>query len=338
MRKYLLPKGGNFYKVNLHCHSTFSDGKRTPEELKEEYMAHGYSAVAFTDHNVFIPHNELTDESFVALNGFELDINQGDKYSPTNKCCHICYVALSPDTENIVCWHREKFVGNSSKAHRHLVKFDESLPDYERVYTPECISDMMQKGREGGFFVTYNHPVWSMENYGDYIRYNGMHAFEICNYGCEVEGYPEYNPKIYDEFLRAGKRIYCVSTDDNHNARPCDHPQYDSFGGWVCVKADSLTYENITDGLMKGNFYASRGPEIYELWCKEGKVHIKCSPAAKIEAYYGVRRGRVCMAAPGETITEAEFEISEDFKYFRLCVTDQRGKTADTQAYFLGEE
>ena len=338
MKRYLLPKEGNFYKVNLHCHSTFSDGKRTPEELKAEYMAHGYSAVAFTDHNVLIPHNELTDEHFVALNGFELDVNENGAYAPTHKCCHICYVALSPGTDKIVCWHREKFVGNSSKAYRHLVEFDESLPDYERVYSHECISDMMQKGREGGFFVTYNHPTWSMEDYSDYMGYEGMHAFEISNYGCEVEGYAEYNPRVYDDMLRGGKRIFCVSTDDNHNGRPCDHPQYDSFGGWVCVKTNSLTYENLTDGLIKGNFYASRGPEIKELWYEDGKVHIETSPAAKIEAYYGIRRGRMCMAEPGETVTEATFEIPENCGYFRLTVTDTHGKTADTNAYFLNEE
>ena len=107
MKKYLLPQNGHFFKANLHCHSTFSDGKRTPEELKEEYMARGYSAIAFTDHNVFIPHNELTDERFVALNGMELDVKEIGEQTPFNKCCHICYVALSPDTEKTVCWHRE---------------------------------------------------------------------------------------------------------------------------------------------------------------------------------------------------------------------------------------
>ena len=30
---YLLPKTGNLYKANLHCHSTVSDGSFTPEEL-----------------------------------------------------------------------------------------------------------------------------------------------------------------------------------------------------------------------------------------------------------------------------------------------------------------
>ena len=40
--------------------------------MKEFYKAHGYSAIAFTDHEAFITHNDLTDDSFVALNGYEL--------------------------------------------------------------------------------------------------------------------------------------------------------------------------------------------------------------------------------------------------------------------------
>ena len=50
MRKYLLPETGNFYKSNLHCHTTMSDGQKTPEEIKELYMKKGYSIVAYTDH------------------------------------------------------------------------------------------------------------------------------------------------------------------------------------------------------------------------------------------------------------------------------------------------
>ena len=38
-------------KVGLHIHTTNSDGKATPEEVIEIYKAHGYDAIAFTDHN-----------------------------------------------------------------------------------------------------------------------------------------------------------------------------------------------------------------------------------------------------------------------------------------------
>ena len=35
MKKYLLPREGQFYKANRHCHSTVSDGRWSPERLKE---------------------------------------------------------------------------------------------------------------------------------------------------------------------------------------------------------------------------------------------------------------------------------------------------------------
>ena len=62
MIKHLLPGSGNFYKANLHCHTTISDGRKTPEEVRRIYKEQGYSVVAFTDHDVFIPHPELAED------------------------------------------------------------------------------------------------------------------------------------------------------------------------------------------------------------------------------------------------------------------------------------
>ena len=75
MKKYLLPETGNFYKANLHCHTTVSDGKWTPEEVKKNYMAMSYSVIAYTDHDVLIPHPELADENFLPLNSYEMAVN-----------------------------------------------------------------------------------------------------------------------------------------------------------------------------------------------------------------------------------------------------------------------
>ena len=47
MKKYLLPKDGNFYKANLHVHSTYSDGRWMPKEIKKAYMEKGL--IIFTD-------------------------------------------------------------------------------------------------------------------------------------------------------------------------------------------------------------------------------------------------------------------------------------------------
>ena len=50
MRKYMITETGTFYKANLHCHTTVSDGATTPEETKRLYMEQGYSIIDFTYH------------------------------------------------------------------------------------------------------------------------------------------------------------------------------------------------------------------------------------------------------------------------------------------------
>ena len=70
--KILLDEKKRFYKANLHCHSVYSDGTRTVEELKADYMAQGYSIIAFTDHEHLIDNSHLTDENFLAITACEL--------------------------------------------------------------------------------------------------------------------------------------------------------------------------------------------------------------------------------------------------------------------------
>ena len=73
MKQYLIPESGHFYKANMHCHTTCSDGRLTPAEIKEHYKAHGYSVVAYTDHEVMVDHSDLNDGEFLAITGYELE-------------------------------------------------------------------------------------------------------------------------------------------------------------------------------------------------------------------------------------------------------------------------
>ena len=98
MKTYLLPKEGTFYKANLHCHSTISDGRWTPEEIKQNYKDHGYSIVAYTDHQAFVTHNDLRDADFLPMNGYELDFTELKREDgKSSKTCHLCFVALDED-------------------------------------------------------------------------------------------------------------------------------------------------------------------------------------------------------------------------------------------------
>jgi hypothetical protein len=304
MRKYLLPESGNFYKANLHCHTTVSDGKLTPEEVKDAYKAHGYSIVAYTDHDNMVCHPELSDESFIALNGYEYDALDDKRGRHINvvKTCHICLVATRPDITE--------------------------APATVNLYTPENINKVISDGREAGFFVTYNHPAWSLEDYRDYSMYKGMHAMEICNGGCSLIGLDECNEMQYDDILRGGNRIFAIGADDNHT-------QKDRFQAFTMIKADKLEYRVITKALVDGNFYASQGPEIYNLWFEDEKIHVECSDAVSIKFSTGMRRTAKFMPeADGKAINSAEFQMYMPDKYVRVTITDKNGKKATTNAYF----
>ena len=288
MKRYLLPEQGNFYKANLHCHTNLSDGALSPEEVKKLYKEKGYSVVAYTDHDILIPHQELADENFLPLNAFEMEINESaEKDFSQIKCCHLCFIALEPDNVVQPCWHRTKYRFGNADQYKHLVKFDETESDYEREYTADGINDLIRRCREKGFFVTYNHPTWSQENYREYSSYIGM--------------------------------------------------KFDSFGGFTMIKADRLDYRTITGALEAGNFYASQGPEIHALWMKNGKLYIECGPAEKIQFTSGIRRNSVVWAEPGESVTEAVFDVKPEDVYIRVTVTDHAGRHADTRAYFTDE-
>ena len=337
MKTYLLPPTGNFYKANLHCHTTCSDGRLTPLQVKELYRKKGYSVVAYTDHDILIPHDELNDENFLALHGFEIEINEDrpEVSWEAQKCCHICFIGMDPENLTQPFWHRSKYLFGNAPKYRDQVKFDESEPDYERSYSGEAISEIMETAREKGFFVTYNHPAWSREDYRDYISYNGMHAMEIMNGGCMNEGFEDYNPRVYDDMLSAGKRIYCIGADDNHNVRPETSRRSDSGIAFTMVKADSLDYRAVTEALAAGNFYASEGPKITELWLEDGRVYLKCSPVDRVICTYQVRKAGVALNADGSPVTEASFEVGPEFGYFRVTVIDGAGRHACSNAYFL---
>lgn len=331
MRKILLDKNKNFYKANLHCHSTVSDGAKTPEELKQMYRQKGYSILAYTDHNVLIDHSDLSDDTFLALNGFELDITEVGQSGPDPRTCHLCYIALAPDNLTLVCYHRTRHIWGNAQKYREVISFDPSKPDFEREYTPACINAAIAEGRNNGFFVTYNHPSWSLETYDIYTQYHGMNAMEICNYGCVESGHTDYNEKEYDDMLRGGERIYCIAADDNHNHRE------DSFGGFTFINADRLAYTTITDAMVAGKLYASEGPEIYSLWYEDGRIGIECSAATGIRLNTANRRTSAVYATEDKPLTSAVFDVKDEDHYVRITVTDAGGRHANTIAYFVDE-
>lgn len=323
----LLPQNVNYYKANLHCHTVHSDGSLTPEQIKEEYQKRGYQVVAITDHRNYINHSELNDENFISIAAVEVDINQygGREWDFSRlKTYHI----------NLYDTHPEAFTEE---------KADLKMP-LRRYSDTEYINGYVDEMKELGFIACYNHPYWSLQTYEDYKNLRGFWGMEIYNHGCELDGLYGYHPQSYDEMLRSGQNVFCVSTDDNHNGYGFDEAMCDSFGGYVMIGAKELTYTAIMDALKKGEFYSvmspdgrTEGPSIHEIYIEGNELHIKCSPVDKI---FVQTMGRFChraAAKPGETITEAVFTLKGNEGYIRVDARDAEGRHANSNAYFLEE-
>lgn len=328
MRKYLLPNTGKFYKANLHTHSTISDGIWPPEKIKAKYMARGYSVIAYTDHNIMLDHSELTDETFLALNGYETSFDMKAYQAPrgSRRSCHICFIAPSQDAK-MVCRPPEALMRVYSKdqsIEKALINKDD--PEFELYYSPECINEVIRLSREAGFFVTYNHPTWSQENFESYSKYKGMHAMEIYNYGTWRLGMEGYCPTIYEDILKTGNYIYAIAADDMHT-------DADAFGGFTMIKSEKLDYPSIINALKGGCFYASMGPEIKELYYEDGKVHIKCSPARSISMSTGTTWSGIEISKNGIPVSEAAFTIHPLMKFVKITVVDDKGLVAVTNGY-----
>ena len=346
--KYILlkeeSKNIHHYRANLHCHSTNSDGRKSVEQLKKDYLSHGYSIIAFTDHDVFITHNDLTDDNFLALNGYEVEITKESKSFETAKCCHMCFISLEKDNDVPVCLHRSKYAWGNAVILAKNMNWDPNEPDFEREYNPDCINDMIKKARKAGFFVTYNHPEWSLEHYPEYSKYKGMNAMEIRN-GIRAicGGYDTDNGIIYDEMLNSGNRIYCIATDDNHNVKGDDHQDLDSYSGSVYIVAEKLEYRTITKALEEGSFYSSsgnyrnNGPRILGItYDDETKnIEVKTSNARSISFLTDTRSFYRWNAVDKETINYASFKLNDAVSYFRIEVVDDKGYKAFSNAYFV---
>lgn len=311
MKKYIIPKEGTFYKANLHSHSTCSDGKMTPEAMKEIYKSAGYSVLSYSDHNVLIDHSDLNDDDFLCLLSTEIDVlRYPGKKEPDLPCYHINFYPQDP----------------------HNV----TMPTFERSY--EKINDVVRAFTDQGFLAMLNHPTWSQQNIEDYkdLDLSKFFAVEIYNHGSTTMGYQECNEHLFDDLLRRGNRLYCTATDDNHNVEPVDSPAFDSLGGFVMIKANALTYEAILQALKAGNFYASNGPEIYELYIEDDVLVVKTSPAAKIVLNTPIRYAKsVYPKTRDELICEARFDLRNcGAEYVRIRVVDQNGYTAWSQPVY----
>jgi hypothetical protein len=331
---YLISPTAKQYKANLHCHSTRSDGKKTPEQLKEDYKKNGYSILAITDHEAPKIHTSLSDSEFIMLTGYEAYIRETGHHDPYHKEIHTNLFARDPKNDACICFDDIycKYLPTEEKEKLH--KVGSTAP---REYSVKYINEFIKTAIDNGYICTYNHPVWSMEDEETILSYEGIFSLEIANYSSIIINGLEYSGALYDKMLRCGKRIYCHGADDNHNKAPDGSRLCDSYGAYTMIMPKEFTYDSVFSAMEKGDMYFSMGPEFYEVSVDGRKVHVECSDVDSITCFFGSKKPKRVFASDGCPLTAADFEIDERAKYVRISIIDKNGKIADTRGYFPDE-
>lgn len=303
---------GNWYKGNLHCHSTVSDGELAPEDVVCLYRSNGWNFLAFTEHRVFTDWDRLGDEDFLIIPGIELDVDASKEGRP------ICYHMLGIQG------------GGPGEQPQSLVELkhgDRWKPTgWQGIDSIQTLIDEL-KSRNN--HVILCHPVWSLTEFEDIKDLKGYFAAEIYNHGCELECHTGLSTLYWDSLLKRGQRIWGIAVDDAH------HRIQDECGGWVMVKAPSLARSAIVEALTEGRFYSSSGPIIENFGISDGEAFVRSSPVKSIHFMTGPTRGESFHAPPGGFMTTARYRPKDNELYVRVECVDSRGRTAWSNPIFL---
>ncbi len=174
------------------------------------------------------------------------------------------------------------------------------------------------------------HPYWHDLTLEDLLSLHDHIGIEIFNTGCWLEIQKGHSLVHWDGILRRGQKVYGLAVDDSHFAYP------DHGGGWIMARSDQLDSTSIINALKRGHFYATTGPEIYDVTLEGRMVTVKCSPARSIYVVGDYYHCPIAAQAwDGKPMTTASFELHPKQQYLRIEVVDMEYHSAWTNAYFI---
>lgn len=294
-----LPFGqpGRFFKGNLHCHSTNSDGAYAPAEVIDRYQGAGYDFLMLSDHFIERYNWPVTDtrplrrDDFTTIVGAELHV---------------------PKMRNGEIWH---------------VLAVGLPPDFAAPAKDEDMVALSRRAADAGAFIGLVHPEWNGMTPEDANLIDCAHAVEVYNHGTHVENERGNGWALCEVLLNQGRRMTGFATDDAHSM------VHDAFGGWIQVRADSLDPDLLLESLKAGHYYSSQGPEIHDVRIDGDEIVVACSPASVIVAQ---GRGSRVKYVKGEGMTEGRLPLDR-FKdsFFRITVRDGQGLKAWSNPVWL---
>lgn len=208
-----------YYKAQMHCHTTNSDGGYSPQNLVEKYKNAGYEIMFITDHNYLTLESEVNVSGVLVIQSEEITFDR----------------------------HMNAFFLNS------LIQPTSGYTCQDAIDAVKAQGGLIQLNHycQGPF----TEPSWAVSVQEIITFSNGPDFLEIWNTGTEsVQTHDDKS--IWDEVLTSGKVVWGSATDDFH---PSVMESLEFNKGWNMIWLDTLTEQNVFNALQTGQFYASTG-------------------------------------------------------------------------------
>ncbi len=297
-----------WFKGNLHTHTTKSDGDETPEKVCEWFGKHEYDFLVLSDHNhlTLLDYESTGNSTLKMIPGEEVTAFASSNMAPV----HIGAIGISKLVKPVVC--------------------EDVIP------TLQMNIDQIL---EAGGIACINHPNldWAFDH-REMIETEGAALFEVYNAsrGCNnLGGEGKFSTsEMWDHMLTQKKVIYGAATDDSHDYKDFAPDKHNPGRGWIVVRSESADQDSLIKNMHNGNFYSSTGVSLEDL--ESSDHHIEFSISQIDASLYSTKligeNGRILKQISGNKI-KYEFEGNEG--YVRAEVVDSDGSFAWIQPVFL---
>lgn len=304
-----------WYKGNLHCHSTKSDGKLSPVDVAKYYKEAGFDFLGISDHNQYTPVEKWAEKAEI------LGIPCCEYTCYDN--CHVLAVGVSE-----TCQPSDK-----------INEAEKNKPDNIKEM---ILHDGIDTINAANGIPVICHPLWrwAYDEKEAMVLENYSH-FELCNASPDCNAYPipGYAPaeNIWDTLLSNEHRVFGIASDDAHCYYEAYTPHCPLGGrGWISVRASNLSVESVMNALNKGHFYASTGIVLKKYHVEENLIEVEIAPLGMEKVsfeFIGLNGGLL----KRELGVSATYEFTGQENYVRLRMSSTAGTYAWCQPVFLDD-
>jgi hypothetical protein len=289
---------GQWFKGNLHTHSTLSDGELSPEAVLAWYRGQGYHFLALTDHDLLARARQVAQD-FITIGGIEVE-------------------GIDPDSG---LYH---LIGLGATSQPDL-GVRQVFPMQEAVRRLLAVSRL----------AVLAHPYWSGQMSKDLLAPDGCVGLEILNGGCEVDAGRGYSTVHWDDVLAAGRRIWGLAVDDAHWLDGSKDAGLGWIWAKAPVLSEKAILDALEQGYF---YASSGPQIHDVQWDEaHSEVCLRCSPAAWIDFVGDGWRSHRITAPVGQDLTEACYHPQEGQRYLRVACRGIQGGWAWSNPMFLDE-